>query len=1058
MKPQDERAHLSLPHWNYRLLAACVVASLVGQGAFCVFAQASTTALTSKFSWEFIGPLPALNDSGDFGGAHVGPVITAETGRVTSVAVDSRALFVGTAGGGAWLSKDGGNSFSWITSTLPSQAIGSIALDVRTNPSSIYLGTGEANRSADSYYGSGIYKSTDYGATWITLLAAGAKVAGGSLGRPSVSKLVVDASHNPPFVYAADTETGYSASRADAVYPEGDYPAGGLYRSTDGGSTWTQKLFTQADDLAVDPIDPSHVYAGIDMVGLWTSTDSGSTWNQAVCNGSGIATQLPCSPFLGRMSLGTAPDGSSAATKGTVYAMFGDEDLPAYRGLYRSSDFGSTWTKMTVPTNSFTVGGSKVVIDGDATIEALCTPPTCQYTSVSDYNSDLAVSPNDADKVFFGAIGPYLSTDGGKTWAFLPSIATAGGTQSDQHAAQFNPATPTQLLIGNDGGFYRYDTVAHAFTALNGSINGGQIQGISNHPFTPNTILAGFQDIGTELDKATLQWSVVDSNGDGGFTLFDPKDANYAYHSTLGASIGAAVAVSTNGGATWSVISSLATLLNGEATAPFPPLAVDPAVAHRVLFGAHHIYVSLDGMATWHLQSNQDLTGCAGTACPLDDIEFAPSDQTQAYTVAMRNQTDCCTPFKVFHTYQANLNSGATWSDVTGNLPQTKGQITGIAVDPFNPAIAYVSLSGFTNGPYSATNAGHIYKTVNTGVSWTEIDTGLPDVPVLKILVDNSDPTGNGLLAGTDFGLFRSINGGASWSQFGQGVVPAVPVFDIAQNEQHEIVVGTHGRGAFRLAPPVLFRGATGSGENCETGSANCTVPVTYPSSTKLGDTVVAMIFTGGGCHIDSDIMPLKPSWQFVTGTHGDVSYYNACGTDGDATWIVQRQVTPADPVPTAEYDNFPIAFSSTGEGWSITFAYSGANNASVAAHDTAYQGTHGNTFTSRSVSFSGHDGVALQFSLDLPDTFSPLGVSPEGYEDDCAGFITWSPPSGIVNRFQSYSTFDLATDLQLGAAGTYGLWVETPSNFTPAGCQDGLPPAPIGHGYGWTVLIPPQG
>lgn len=151
---------------------------------------------------------------------------------------------------------------------------------------------------------------------------------------------------------------------------------------------------------------------------------------------------------------------------------------------------------------------------------------------------------------------------------------------------------------------------------------------------------------------------------------------------------------------------------------------------------------------------------------------------------------------------QANLNSGATWTNQTGNFNSAAGasanlntQITGVTPDPFNASTAYVTLSGFT----ASTGVNHIFKTTNFGSSWSNVTGDLTDVPVLRLLVDNQDSTGNTLLAATDIGVFRSINGGANWVLFNQGVIPSLPIFDIEESPNGVIYAGSHGRGAYKL-------------------------------------------------------------------------------------------------------------------------------------------------------------------------------------------------------------------------------------------------------------------
>jgi hypothetical protein len=254
-------------------------------------------------------------------------------------------------------------------------------------------------------------------------------------------------------------------------------------------------------------------------------------------------------------------------------------------------------------------------------------------------------------------------------------------------------------------------------------------------------------------------------------------------------------------------------------------------------------------MATWAPQTTQDLTGgCNSGACALEDLEIAPSDDTKAYALSMEtNTTFRPTPFKIFTTDQADLQvsasqpNGAEWTDKTSQLPPivfpNSTQATGIAVDPFDYSVAYLSLSGFT----SATGIGHVFVTTDFGGSWTQVDgnptlqspppaNALPDVPVLRLLVDRNDPTANTVLAATDIGIFRTTDGGSTWAPFNLGMIPAVAVFDIEQNLSGVVFAATHGRGIFELTGEGL-PGTTPTSTPAATGSATPT-PTPTPSTT----------------------------------------------------------------------------------------------------------------------------------------------------------------------------------------------------------------------------------
>ncbi len=181
----------------------------------------------------------------------------------------------------------------------------------------------------------------------------------------------------------------------------------------------------------------------------------------------------------------------------------------------------------------------------------------------------------------------------------------------------------------------------------------------------------------------------------------------------------------------------------------------------------------------------------------------------------MNTNTGATFPFKVFVTTQADRNDGTTaWTDLTGNLAAafatgkstSDTQATTIAVSPFDPATAYLGISGYNSNTMivAPPHVGHIFKTTDMGAHCAEADTGLPDIPVLRLIVDKTDPTGNTVIAGTDVGIFRTTNGGLIWNDFNQGIIPTTPVFDIEQNDNGVLFAGTHGSGAFQMIESIV--------------------------------------------------------------------------------------------------------------------------------------------------------------------------------------------------------------------------------------------------------------
>jgi len=804
-------------------------------------------------SWAFIGPQPILNEIPFFGGASVGPALPNATGRVTALAADPTAagrLFAGSATGGLWMRPGASANFKPVFDSEPALAIGAIALDTTTAPNpTLYVGTGEGDNSSDSYYGEGIFESTDLGDTWVQLGAA-------QFSRESITSLAVDTSRNPRIIFAG-VSYGSSASRADSSLVESDFDSNGLWRSTDGGGSWIQyplgtfgpcPYFTEApcpaEQVVIDPAAPSDVFVSVLGTGVFRSTDSGTSWSAVSLPGIG--------GNFGRAAV--------AASNGTVYLMAGAADGIEYAGFFKSTDAGVSWTAGTVPQASV---GPGVTIEGTAP----------SNFSQSIFDQALAIDPADpsGDTVVFGGVGIYLSNDSGQSWTFL---ASGGGTHSGQHAIGFDPASPHSFYLANDGGIYRFDATSAQWSALNATIGVAQIQSVGPHPTDANTILAGLESNGTARFDGTQPvqsaWSEVDGL-EGGFALFDPTNPALAYHTYATGEAGPAVTCSTDGGSTWvadaptNALRSAMSAAGDRGAAYFPPIAPDPAVAGRVLFGAHSVYVSTDAMTTWAQQTAQDLTGGCNTGqCALQDIEVAPSDDGKAYALSMETSTTArITPFKLWTSDQANVQvdgahpRGAAWTDITAQLAPmifpNATQATGIAIDPFDYRVAYLSVSGFT----AATGIGHVFVTRDFGGVWEQADgnpTGeippppgaLPDIPVLRLLVDRGDSSGQTVLAATDIGIFRTTDGGASWASFNLGTIPPVPVFDIEQNLSGVIFAGTFGRGAFKLAPgssptPTTTPTATPTGTPAASLTPTPTVTPSATSSATSSATATAM-------------------------------------------------------------------------------------------------------------------------------------------------------------------------------------------------------------------------
>ena len=830
----------------------------------------AASALATSFAWDFLGPDP-ISLVTDFDGLLFGPAHSG-AGSFTALAVDSNPsdiasnpndtsyIFAGSANGGVYLSADGGQTFSQVFNGQPTEAIGAIAIDTTTTPSTVYVGTGNPNGFFDSYYGAGVFSSTDLGNTWTQIMPA-AFVQG----NVSVSKIAIDTSANPHIIFVGATN-GFSANRADASTVETGFEPSetGLWESTDGGSTWNQYPASAlgncyiddpsnpcpVDDVELDPavnstgshnlyvaVDGYFAVEGVNLAtsgvgGVYESTNEGGTFSLFIPSGS-------------RSSIAIGQPASSGVAS-AAYFMIGDVNGEAYTNFWYFD--GTKLHKETVPQFS----DSGITFDG--------VNPNNQTNSF--YDQALTVLPGTSNTVFFGGVGLYKGVNSGTAVNWTSIINTSlGGAAAYQHALAYDAST-SQMLLADDGGLYSFNPTLNSnvtFASLNGgnsssnpsgAIDTTLVQGIGPHPTNNSLLLAGFQAAGTEeyQGSATSWYFPTSEAGDGGFVMFDPSDPTYAYHTYSNDNLDANVsfafssnASSTSPGPAWTSAAPSKSLtaalksVSDTGAAYYPPIAVDPTAAHRVFFGAQGMYVSNNGGTTWVVQDPVDdfTSGCGDGSCAIQDIE--PVSHTNGWALTMGTAL-LDYPFELWNTTTLNQDtsnggSGGTWINVTANLPTGPGssainsdtQATGIAVDHNHPNTAYLSLSGFCGGS-AGTGVGHIYKTTDFGNTWAEADGGcgqaspaLPDVPVLRVLVDSADPTGNTLYAATDIGVFQSTDGGNTWASFNLGTLQAIPVFDIEENQNNTIFIGTHGKGVFELA---------------ETTSASTPTPTPTPSVT----------------------------------------------------------------------------------------------------------------------------------------------------------------------------------------------------------------------------------
>lgn len=699
-------------------------------------------------NWTLIGPRPTS------------PGASSTSGRVNAIAIDPRdsnKVYIGAAAGGVWKTTDGGLNWTPLTDSQASLATGAIALDPN-NPDIVYVGTGEENFAGDSYYGAGILKSTDGGATWTNIV--------GPFLRDRIGALAIQPGNSQVLLCTSQA---------------------GVWRSTNAGATWTQTLPGTGISVVFDPTNGDSVYASLGNIfgntrnGIYHSTDGGVTWK---ASGGTAPGALPTTN-VGRIEIAMAP-----SEPATLYAQIQDISNNGLLGIFKTTDGGNNWNKLTV---NATLWGTQLW-----------------------YDNTLRVHPTNPNIVWSGALQIYRSLNGGLTWVALPPAGSNNAAiHVDFHYLAFTP-DGSKLYIANDGGVYSTtDTSTNAvnWTSLNGTLAITQFYpGMSADPTNPQIGVGGSQDNSTQRYSGDLGWQDV-ACGDGGFTAVDPAYPALAYAACQRISIQRSLGVT--GAAPW--VTAAYGIDQTDGSQFIAPLTMDLANPQTLYFGTYRVWRSRDSAGRWNAISPDLTDGKKGT---LKAITVAPSDSNTIY-IATSNS-------KVQVTNDAGDGNGSIWTDRTAGLPlRVPSQI---AVDPIDAATAYVTFSGFNGGQ---DQQGHVFKTTNSGATWTDISGNLPNIPVNDVVVDPDIP--QTLYIATDAGVMVTTNGGTAWSSLGNGLPKVVVMSLLLQRSSRVLRAATHGRSVWDILVP--FNGV----------SLRPAITSLNPSLANVGDAAVTITVTGSG-------------------------------------------------------------------------------------------------------------------------------------------------------------------------------------------------------------------
>jgi len=730
-------------------LLLMIAASLLGLVPLAVPAAADRSAR------------PAGNGGSDY--AHlryrsIGPAISG--GRVTAVAGSDRNPFlyyVGAAGGGVFKSVNGGVSFSDVFAKEPVGAIGALAVSPRDD-NDVWVGTGEANPRNDVSYGDGIWRTMNGGKTWLHR---------GLADSSQIAKILVD---------PRDARVAVVAALGN---PWKDSAERGVFRTTDGGITWTKTLYlgpsSGASDLAWNPRDPDTIYAGMwefrrqpwlltsggPAGGLYRSRDNGRSWTK-------LTRGLPAG-LTGRIGIAVAPSDGRR-----VYAVIQAKDGV----IWRSDDGGDAWRS----TDRDTLPGQRPF-----------------------YFSHLRVDPKQAGRVI--SLSMYLtqSKDGAKTFKHL-----TGSLHPDQHDLWWS-ADGHRIIEGNDGGFIISNDAGATWSAPS-NIAIAQTYHVGYDLRSPYTVCTGLQDNDAWCAPANTRngigvldrdWTSI-SGGDGMWAWPDPLDPALIWTDTQDGALGIYdsrtrqfVDVSPF---PRDAFTSLAGLAHNTYRFNWnSPLAFSPQDPHVAYFGGNVVFRTTDRGRHW-MAISPDLTRnekehqrVSGGPISLDVsgaeyydtlLDIAPSPLDGGLIWAGTDDG----------LVQRTRDGGAHWDNVTpANWPKY-GRIETVEPGRFRAGTAFANIDRHDLGD----RAPYLYMTEDFGATWRSISANLPaDTPVRTVRQDlkNADV----LYAGTETGVWVSLDRGGRWQQL-QLNLPTTPVYDLRiQPVADDLIVATHGRGIYIL-------------------------------------------------------------------------------------------------------------------------------------------------------------------------------------------------------------------------------------------------------------------
>ncbi len=685
----------------------------------------------------------------------IGPAVTG--GRISSVAVhpdNPGIMYVGVASGGVFKTDNGGATWTPIFDRQTSYSVGTVVVDPR-NPSTVWVGTGENNSQRSVAYGDGVYRSDDAGKTWKRM---------GLDKSEHIARILID---------PRNSDVVYVAAQGPLWSDGGDR---GLYKTTDGGKTWTSIITvserTGVTDITMDPRNPDVLLAatwqrrrhfftlinGGPESALHRSTDGGKTWKK-------ITDGLP-SGTLGRIGLAMSPKDPSV-----VYATV--EAATGSAGMYRSNDGGITWEKRS------------------------------GYTAQPMYYATIFADPFNVQRLYAMDVQNQVSDDGGATWRNLGERAK----HVDNHFLWVDPRYPDHYINGNDGGLYQtWDGAKTWIFFANLPITQFYDVDVSNNaPFymvcggtQDNNSLCGPAASRNNAGLLNTDWFVT-NGGDGFVSRIDPTDPNTVYAESQG---GGMVRLNV---ATGEAIGIQPSEARGEAPSRWnwdTPIIISPHSPKRIYTASQRLYRSDDRGNTWKRLTGDVTRQVDRNALPVMGKVWGPDaiakNQSTAYYSNVSQIAESQKQEGLLYLgtddglVQVSEDGGATWrkTDTLPGVPRN-AYIQRVITSRHDAKTVFVAVNNHQFGDYNP----YLLKSTDAGRTWVSIAGDLPKRgTVYGFAQDHVDA--NLMFAGTEFGAFVSTDGGARWMKIPG--LPTIQVRDIAiQRQADDLVLGTFGRGIY---------------------------------------------------------------------------------------------------------------------------------------------------------------------------------------------------------------------------------------------------------------------